>query len=470
MNADDGYAEGAQVWIRHQDGDDWYAAAIVKREVSSDDGGTSTTTTTSLSVEVSVGGTREVKKVSFSGTEVDTIKLRNDVSVDNEADLINLPYLHEPAILHCLQTRYRDGAIYTFTGPILLAVNPFQALPLYTSQILEQYYTAGMLKSQGIDGGSVTKSTNLGPHVFSIADAAYREMMRLVNNRSGSGADQTILISGESGAGKTETTKIVLRYVTTVGNPQGVMEATSGSIMDRVLQSNPILEAFGNAKTLRNDNSSRFGKFIELHFSKRGHLIGAVIRTYLLEQVRLVKQQAGERCFHVFYQIMAGSAAEDKAARKLTQPSDFHYINQGATYSLKHFDYAHEYGALKKAWDVLGFSADEQKALLDVMAALLHLSEVTFEVASGGGDGSAVSSKEAVRGHLATFAELTGLPADHVERALTVRTISTRDESYEIRLSPAQACDARDAIAKSIYSKTFNRVVRPAHIIISMDG
>ena len=234
--------------------------------------------------------------------EMDDVKLKNDSEDGDVDDLINLPYLHEPAILYCLENRYNESDIYTYTGPILIAVNPFKKVPLYTAQILEMYYNLGLLKSQGIENASP-----LPPHVYAIADAAYRDMMSVILNGMQSGVssgggvvgDQAILISGESGAGKTESTKIVLRYLTTVGSSTGAVDIQEGSIMDKVLQSNPILEAFGNAKTIRNDNSSRFGKFIELNFSKRGHLVGGTIRTYLLEKVRLPFQQLGERNFHV---------------------------------------------------------------------------------------------------------------------------------------------------------------------------
>ncbi|KAJ1392193.1 P-loop containing nucleoside triphosphate hydrolase protein, partial [Ochromonadaceae sp. CCMP2298] len=171
-------------------------------------------------------------------------------------NLISLPYLHEPAILFCLQQRYSLGEIYTYTGPILIAMNPFKKVPLYTDEILESYYNEGLLRSQGIE------SAQLAPHVYAIADAAYRDMMRAIlsgfHRRGGAPANpanQSILISGESGAGKTESTKIVLRYLTTVGKSGGGTSVESGSVMDKVLQSNPILEAFGNARTVRNDNS-----------------------------------------------------------------------------------------------------------------------------------------------------------------------------------------------------------------------
>lgn len=181
--------------------------------------------------------------------EHDGIKLQNDPSDATVEDLINLPYLHEPAILHCLQNRYVGGNIYTYTGPILIALNPFKSVPLYSPHILESYYNYGLMKSQGIDG-----CRPLPPHVYAVADAAYRDMMRVVSQnltaKSPVTVNQTILISGESGAGKTESTKIVLRYLTTVGSSSGSSSFLTGSVMDKVLQSNPILESFGNARTL----------------------------------------------------------------------------------------------------------------------------------------------------------------------------------------------------------------------------
>ena len=259
--------------------------------------------------------------------EFDSVKLRNDPSESKVENLINLPYLHEPAILHCLQERYVKGDIYTNTGPILIAVNPFKRLPLYTDNILEAYYHIGLLKSQGIECVS-----DLAPHVFAVADAAYRDMMKVIIHGSGSSsstsADQAILISGESGAGKTESTKIVLRFLTAVGNSSGGVSFDNDTIMEKVLQSNPILEAFGNARTLRNDNSSRFGKFIELSFNRRGCLVGGQIRTYLLEKVRIPFQQNQERNFHVFYQMAAGASPEDREKWSLCSIDSYWYTAQ----------------------------------------------------------------------------------------------------------------------------------------------
>eukprot|EP00601_Ochromonadales_sp_CCMP2298_P012193 CAMPEP_0173268174 /NCGR_PEP_ID=MMETSP1142-20121109/30177_1 /TAXON_ID=483371 /ORGANISM="non described non described, Strain CCMP2298" /LENGTH=305 /DNA_ID=CAMNT_0014204381 /DNA_START=114 /DNA_END=1027 /DNA_ORIENTATION=- len=300
---------GTAVWVKDTRGDQSWVASVVRSKDYLADG------KVQLELVNDFGDCIRLT-INDESDDVETLKLRNDAEEEEDVpNLISLPYLHEPAILFCLQQRYSLGEIYTYTGPILIAMNPFKSVPLYTDQILEVYYNEGLLRSQGIS------SQSLPPHVYAIADAAYRDMTRVVRShtpasapssapntaRSGSSApssgpssslsapsaastgcaNQSVLISGESGAGKTESTKIVLRYLTTVGNSGGGMAVESGSVMDKVLQSNPILEAFGNARTVRNDNSSRFGKFIELSFSKRGHLIGGLIRTYLLEKVRL---------------------------------------------------------------------------------------------------------------------------------------------------------------------------------------
>lgn len=406
------------------------------------------------------------------------MKLRNDESESNADNLISLPYLHEPAILFCLERRYSHGDIYTYTGPILIAMNPFKKVPLYSNQILEIYYNDGLLKSQGIESG-----THLPPHVYAIADSAYRLMMQTIMSghgsftssqlRGGAGvaaqsANHSILISGESGAGKTESTKIVLRYLTTVGSSTGSIETESGSVMDKVLKSNPILEAFGNARTLRNDNSSRFGKFIQLNFNKRGHLIGGVIRTYLLEKVRLPSQQRGERNFHIFYQLFAGATEIELIRWDFKAIEQYEYVLQGGIYKLQTIDDKFEYGQLKHALNILSFSEQDQSHLLDLTAALLHLGQVKFlATIDGEGEGSVVTSDS--QQYLAIFAKLCCLDISDVIRTLTVRSIVAREETYEKKLTAVQASDARDAVAKAIYGRIFDWIVRTINLSIQVD-
>jgi myosin-5 len=408
-----------------------------------------------------------------SSDDIADLKLRNDVSESAVENLINLPHLHEPAILFSLQLRYTRDEIYTYTGPILIAVNPFKRLQLYTQETLQIYYNSGLLRSQGVDVGSP-----LPPHVYAIADAAYRDMMNVVHGYGASSkgkgavaANQSILISGESGAGKTESTKIVLRYLTTVGNSNTGSDNFEGSIMDKVLQSNPILEAFGNAKTLRNDNSSRFGKFIELEFSKRGFLIGGSISTYLLEKVRLPWQQFGERNFHIFYQLTSGASEEEKMKWKLKSIREYEYTTKGSVFTLDGVDDSKEFHDLKVAMTTLNFSQEDQTALFEIVAGILHLGQLKFQsVVDAEGEGSKVSNDSECMNSLELFSSLCGLSVEDVVYTLSVRVISARGESYVKKLTPVQASDARDALAKAIYGKIFDWIVSTINRSIKVEN
>lgn len=218
-------------------------------------------------------------------------------------DMTKLTYLNEPGVLYNLAKRYALNEIYTYTGSILIAVNPFTKLPhLYNVHMMDQY--------KGIQFGE------LSPHVFAVADASYRAMMS-------EGRSQSILVSGESGAGKTETTKLIMQYLTHVG---GRAAFDNRTVEQQVLESNPLLEAFGNARTVRNDNSSRFGKFVEIQFDANGRISGAAIRTYLLERSRVVQISKLERNYHCFYHLCA--SGKDAERFKVGHPSSFHYLNQ----------------------------------------------------------------------------------------------------------------------------------------------
>jgi myosin-5 len=317
------------------------------------------------------GEDREAHVIASPSTKIDAS------IVGGVDDLIGLTHLHEPAILHALRLRYDADIIYTSTGPILIAVNPFKKMDLYSPETMVKYCKQGEaasssnvttfttpFKNRGVVGNQKQDSYRhkLAPHVYQTADDAYRAMMRGLENKelmlhsskkkrgSASGGltgrdtptNQSILVSGESGAGKTVTTKIVLNYLAMLSkrksdvlySPPRGNQIDDVSIEAQVLQSNPILESFGNARTIRNDNSSRFGKFIDIRFTRSGKLSGASIETYLLEKVRLIHLGLGERNYHVFYQFLSSATPKERNQFFLGRmgPRDFKLLSQSGTY------------------------------------------------------------------------------------------------------------------------------------------
>ncbi|KAI4335254.1 hypothetical protein L6164_013918 [Bauhinia variegata] len=358
-------------------------------------------------------------------------------------DMTKLSYLHEPGVLHNLATRYELNEIYTYTGNILIAINPFQRLPhLYDTHMMEQY--------KGAPFGE------LSPHVFAVADVAYRAMIN-------EGKSNSILVSGESGAGKTETTKMLMRYLAFLGGRSGVEGRT---VEQQVLESNPVLETFGNAKTVRNNNSSRFGKFVEIQFDNKGRISGAAIRTYLLERSRVCQISDPERNYHCFY-LLCAAPAEEKERYKLGSPSSFHYLNQSKCYQLDGVDDAHEYLATRRAMDVIGISEEEQEAIFRVVAAILHLGNIEF--AKGEEIDSSVIKDEMSRFHLNTTAELLKCDAKSLEDALIKRVMVTPEEVITRTLDPVAAVGSKDALAKTIYSRLFDWLVEKINISIGQD-
>ncbi|KAI4871693.1 hypothetical protein NFI96_000223 [Prochilodus magdalenae] len=220
--------------------------------------------------------------------------LRNPDILVGENDLTALSYLHEPAVLHNLKVRFIDSKlIYTYCGIVLVAINPYETLPIYGTDIINAYSGQNM--------------GDMDPHIFAVAEEAYKQMARDERN-------QSIIVSGESGAGKTVSAKYAMRYFATVSG-----SASEANVEEKVLASNPIMEAIGNAKTTRNDNSSRFGKYIEIGFDRKYHIIGANMRTYLLEKSRVVFQADEERNYHIFYQLCASSHLPEFKALKLSE-------------------------------------------------------------------------------------------------------------------------------------------------------
>ncbi|XP_042517474.1 myosin-9-like [Macadamia integrifolia] len=358
-------------------------------------------------------------------------------------DMTKLSYLHEPGVLQNLATRYELNEIYTYTGNILIAINPFQRLPhLYDAHMMEQY--------KGAPFGE------LSPHVFAVADVAYRAMIN-------EGKSNSILVSGESGAGKTETTKMLMRYLAYLG---GRVATEGRTVEQQVLESNPVLEAFGNAKTVRNNNSSRFGKFVEIQFDKHGRISGAAIRTYLLERSRVCQVSDPERNYHCFY-LLCAAPPEVIEKYKLGNPKSFHYLNQSNCYELVGISDAHDYLATRRAMDVVGISEREQDAIFKVVAAILHVGNIEF--AKGEEIDSSVLKDEKAKFHLKMTAELLMCDAQALEDALCKRVMITPEEVIKRSLDPLAATVSRDGFAKTIYSRLFDWLVDTINVSIGQD-
>eukprot|EP00002_Diphylleia_rotans_P005132 TRINITY_DN1421_c0_g1_i1.p1 TRINITY_DN1421_c0_g1~~TRINITY_DN1421_c0_g1_i1.p1 ORF type:complete len:1546 (-),score=390.98 TRINITY_DN1421_c0_g1_i1:282-4919(-) len=342
-------------------------------------------------------------------------------------DLVQMDMIDEGMIIHNLHERFKRDEIYTNIGTILISVNPFKPLPLYTPLMMERYSRKGM--------------SELPPHIYNIAEAAYRAIVEGTVN-------QSILISGESGAGKTEATKQVLQYLAEVGG------STSG-VEQKILLSNPILEAFGNAKTLRNNNSSRFGKWMEILFDQKKQICGAKTQNYLLEKSRVVFQTPGERNYHIFYQICQGASDALRKRVGLSYPEDYIYLNKSGCISINGVDDASDFLEMQEAMHKLGFTNTEVDAIFDLAAAILHLGNLIFRPTEDE-QGSVIQNAEALK----LAAGLLKLQPADLQKALTSRVMQIKGQPpMNIPLNPQQASDNRDALAKTLYGNMFDWLV-----------
>uniref|UniRef100_A0A8C4WU36 Myosin VAa n=1 Tax=Eptatretus burgeri TaxID=7764 RepID=A0A8C4WU36_EPTBU len=347
--------------------------------------------------------------------------LRNPDILVGENDLTSLSYLHEPAVLHNLRIRFVDNNhIYTYCGIVLVAINPYEQLPIYSEDIIRAYSGQNM--------------GDMDPHIFAVAEEAYKQMGR--NEK-----DQSIIVSGESGAGKTVSAKYTMRFFATVSG-----SSNHANIEEKVLASSPIMEAVGNAKTTRNDNSSRFGKYIEIGFDQQLRIVGANMRTYLLEKSRVVFQAENERNYHIFYQLC--SSAVD------SEFMDLHLGTSNRTH-IEGVDDAADFMQTRHALNLLGIKDDNQLAIFRVIAAILHLGNVAFQSKDRDSESCFISDR-----HLAFFCQLLGLEMQEMTRWLCHRKIVTASETYVKPMGCEQAVNARDALAKHVYAQLFSWLVQ----------
>ncbi|KAM5280234.1 unconventional myosin-VIIb [Ctenodactylus gundi] len=377
----------------------------------------------------------EGKEHWIQAEDLGALSPMHPTSAQGVDDMIRLGDLHEAGIVHNLLIRYHQHKIYTYTGSILVAVNPFQLLPLYTLEQVQLYYDRQV--------------GELPPHVFAIANSCYFNLRK--NKR-----DQCCVISGESGAGKTETTKLILQFLATISGQHSWIE-------QQVLEANPILEAFGNAKTIRNDNSSRFGKYIDIYFNPRGVIEGARIEQFLLEKSRVCRQAIEERNYHIFYCMLLGMSVEEKELLGLGMPSEYHYLTMGNCTSCEGLDDAKDYAHVRSAMKILLFSDSENWDISKLLAAILHLGNVEFMAAIFENlDSSEVMETTA----FPIIMKLLEVQHQALRNCLTKHTILIRGEYVTRPLNIAQAADRRDAFVKGIYGHLFLWIVKKINAAI----
>ena len=385
--------------------------------------------------DVAIGGrvkfthSGKIQVIDDDGKEIwldgkTAIKHMHPTSVEGIEDMIGLGDLNEAGIMRNLFTRYMDNLIYTFTGSILVAVNPYQVLPIYNSEQIKLY--------------SDKKIGELPPHIFAIADNSYYSMKRYRH-------DQCVIISGESGAGKTESTKLILQFLAAVSGHHSW-------IAQQILEANPIMEAFGNAKTIRNDNSSRFGKYIDIHFNDKGTIEGARIEQYLLEKSRIVNQAHDERNYHIFYCMLAGLSDEERQKLDVRDATHYYYLTQGGEIYCEGRNDRKEFADIRSAMKVLTFKDTEIWEIFKILSMLLHIGNVKYsEIEMDNIEASEIVDIQ----YINKAAKLLEVRNQDLIDALTTRTIITRGESVTVTMAPEGSCDVRDAFVKGVYGRMF---------------
>lgn len=345
--------------------------------------------------------------------------------------MVLLSKITESSIVENLKKRYMDDYIFTYIGSVLISVNPFKQMPYFGEKEIEMYQGAAQYENP--------------PHIYALADCMYRNMIIDREN-------QCVIISGESGAGKTVAAKYIMSYVSRVSGGGPKVQ----HVKDIILQSNPLLEAFGNAKTVRNNNSSRFGKYFEIQFSPGGEPDGGKISNFLLEKSRVVMRNPGERSFHIFYQLIEGASPEQKQSLGITSMDYYYYLSLSGSYKVDDIDDKRDFQETLHAMNVIGIFSEEQTLVLQIVAGILHLGNINFKEV---GNYAAVESEE----FLAFPAYLLGINQDRLKEKLTSRQMDSKwggkSESIHVTLNVEQACYTRDALAKALHARVFDFLV-----------
>ncbi|CAB3223587.1 unnamed protein product [Arctia plantaginis] len=407
------------VWVPHET--QGFVAAGIKGERGDE-----------VEVEIAESGKRML-------VPIDDIQKMNPPKFDKVEDMAELTCLNEASVLHNIKDRYYSGLIYTYSGLFCVVVNPYKKLPIYTEKIMERY--------KGI------KRHEVPPHVFAITDTAYRSMLQ---DRE----DQSILCTGESGAGKTENTKKVIQYLAYVAasKPKGsgagpTPQLIIGELEQQLLQANPILEAFGNAKTVKNDNSSRFGKFIRINFDASGFIAGANIETYLLEKSRAIRQAKDERTFHIFYQLLAGATSQQKAEYILEDPKSYPFLSNAALPVPGIDDHA-EFQATIKSMNIMGMNNEDFNSIFRIVSAVLLFGSMQFKQERNSDQATLPDNTVAQK-----IAHLLGLSVTEMTKAFLKPRIKVGRDFVTKAQTKEQVEFSVEAIGKACYERLFRWLV-----------
>ncbi|XP_056355533.1 unconventional myosin-IXa isoform X3 [Oenanthe melanoleuca] len=362
-------------------------------------------------------------------------------------DLCGLPDLNEKTLLENLRNRFKQEKIYTYVGSILIVINPFKFLPIYNPKYVKMY-----------DNHQLGK---LEPHIYAVADVAYHAMLQRKKN-------QCIVISGESGSGKTQSTNFLIHHLTALSQ-----KGFASGVEQIILGAGPVLEAFGNAKTAHNNNSSRFGKFIQVNYQETGTVRGAYVEKYLLEKSRLVYQEHNERNYHVFYYLLAGASEEERSAFHLKQPEEYHYLNQMTKkplrqswddyyydsepdcFSVEGEDLKHDFERLQLAMEMVGFLPKTRRQIFSLLSAILHLGNIRYKKKTYRDDSIDICNPEI----LPIVSELLEVKEEMLFEALVTRKTVTVGEKLILPYKLAEAVTVRNSMAKSLYSALFDWIV-----------